>query len=581
MRVVHAVLFAAALAAGVSAEEPDALYTRGVYLEVFPGDLEAATVAYRSVLAAPSAYPRLRADATLRLGVCLETLGRSDEARTLAREVMADSKASPSQLNKAKLLLRRLDAPGKAEDIRGQIEHLSEENLRLRKEMDSLEETLRDARARGDEEGRAEKQRLLDEISALRKKMNATQKDRDRLERAVRRLGKPTPKTGPDAEIKNAEEILRRLENEKEIRLEEREFLSDNYYANGTRFRNLGEYDKAIENFRLCLEIWPDHPRARHQILVVEALLGKGSNFRKEPPEVIKEIERQVWESQKRIELSNAFKDGLGFFKIRVYDRAMDRFKKVVNIIETAFPLSEEFHRRRRMAERYIALARREKAIRPSGDDKTAEPVVTHLNVLSFSHSGLSSLFQKRSLDFAEARRPGTRSYVVWAALDPIQIEALLRDALATAGVRIAGKASFILEAGVEETFEKFVNIPYRKPGAAGPSGSALRHGLANVRCGLSMRICPLFPLRRGWVTLDLQAQNALPGSAPIHVRGEDGTRQIPVVFHQSFGFKAEVSRGGGIVVLGLTDPFAVHDPAAPPGESRNLLLIVRLAKSK
>jgi hypothetical protein len=312
--------------------------------------------------------------------------------------------------------------------------------------------------------------------------------------------------------------------------------------------------------------------------MVVEALIGKLRGDDTTPPEVIRDIEREVWETQKRIEIQNAFQAGLEFFRIRVFERALQRFSRVVQIIDSEFPEDEEFAPRKALAKRYLNLARREIRRKEKGETKEGDaPVVTRVWLITFEEGELRKVFQKVQASFHPARSlPGSSTNAVWAALDPIQGDLLLETSLRHGSVLPARNASFILENGVRETFEKLVKIPYR--GLGKKTGSAReKHPVRDVHLGLRLEIDPWFEPRGENLLLDVTVSSTFPGSPSVRVQGSGGVTQIPIVFHQAFRVRTRVYRGHNLVFLGLKDPFTkaqAGSKISPP--SRDLLVLLR-----
>ncbi len=553
----------------------DSAFARGAYEEEFRGDLKAAAGEYEKVLSSSAAPSDLRIEAILRLGLCLEKAGDRQGAERLAARVLSDPLATASHKAKAALLSERLETAKGVENLRSQVEYLAEENFKLRKDLGRLEDALKEARERGDEASKREHSELLGKIAKLQDEIEAREKERGSLQSRIERLtGMPKDGSSAAVEAENAMKIIEKLEHEKEIQREEREFLAGKYYDNGVRFKNLGEYDKAVENLRLCLEILPDHPKARMQVLVVEALLGGAKSADDAPPDVIAEIERQVWIAQKRIALENSFSDGMACFRTRDFARAVDLFKRVTDIICSDLRMPNEFEKRLSSARRYMTLARAERDNpRPPRWDS---PVVAEIELFSFPGSDLSAVMAGVDPEFRKADPLGTiRSFAAWAELDPVQ-GGLLSAQIESTGIgRSAGKSGFILENGVDESYERLADAgkPAGSVRYAGPLGQA------EARYGLEIRIKPSFDRGRSTVRLEITVVSSFPGQHAVKSPSRTGTVQIPIVLSQAFRIAADAHRGNSVIIAGVMDPFSAGNAAGAGSgvESGNLLVVLRL----
>lgn len=112
MRTILMLLVVLAIAAPVRAGAPDAerAYQEAWFEETANGDLEKAVGLYRKAIEAGKDAAETAAKAGLRLGECLEKLGRKNEARAALERVARDFPGSP-QAAKARERLTALGAP--------------------------------------------------------------------------------------------------------------------------------------------------------------------------------------------------------------------------------------------------------------------------------------------------------------------------------------------------------------------------------------------------------------------------------------------------------------------------------------
>ena len=106
-RILLLVLWSASAIPAQDSEDPELLYQKAVHWEVVEGDLERALELYRKVTLLSSVSRSTAARALLRMGQCLEKLGRADASR-IYRRILDEYGDQPGIAHQARLSLERL-----------------------------------------------------------------------------------------------------------------------------------------------------------------------------------------------------------------------------------------------------------------------------------------------------------------------------------------------------------------------------------------------------------------------------------------------------------------------------------------
>ncbi len=106
-RILLLVLWSSSAIPAQDSEDPELLYQKAVHWEVVEGDLERALELYRQVSLLTSVSRSTAARALLRMGHCLEKLGRADASRIYLR-ILDEYGDQPGIAHQARLSLERL-----------------------------------------------------------------------------------------------------------------------------------------------------------------------------------------------------------------------------------------------------------------------------------------------------------------------------------------------------------------------------------------------------------------------------------------------------------------------------------------
>ncbi|MBI5368139.1 MAG: hypothetical protein HZA54_13970, partial [Planctomycetes bacterium] len=153
-------------------------------------------------------------------------------------------------------------------------------------------------------------------------------------------------------------ELLQNAEEEAARSAESSGAIADGYYEQGRGFANEWKLKEAKAALAKCLQLNPQHPQARQLMDMVRSNLGEfpesetGSRIR----QIIDQAE--VHQEQNRIEIENRFANGVKYYETEDFDKAIDDFQWVIELIKWNPPLDVEMRPRLAQTEGYLAKAR-------------------------------------------------------------------------------------------------------------------------------------------------------------------------------------------------------------------------------
>ncbi|MHC4820696.1 MAG: hypothetical protein ACYTDX_03125, partial [Planctomycetota bacterium] len=208
-------------------EDADSAYLRGRRLESVLGDLEGALEAYRA--AGESRSAERRAAAGIREAAVLRALGKTDDARSVLRELLTDPELSDPhrRRSEARDALELLDRPATAPDaVSPEVKALREEKKSAEREVLALRRQLDEAL------------RTSADVEQLRERLNELERERkdilDRLRTAERSA------RGSRGDLTEEEREELRRENKRASRL-----LSSEWTRYGRELYLAGRFEDA------------------------------------------------------------------------------------------------------------------------------------------------------------------------------------------------------------------------------------------------------------------------------------------------------------------------------------------------
>lgn len=163
------------------------------------------------------------------------------------------------------------------------------------------------------------------------------------------------------ADASGAEAQLAQAEADAEGSGAQNQAVADGYFEEGRQLLNAYKLKEAKTAFLKALQVNPQHAKAKELLDTVRQNLGEypesetGSRVRR----LIEEAE--VRGEQTRVEVENRFQLGVKYIETQDFDKAIEEFTWVIELIKWNPPLDVEFRPRLQQTESYLAKARERK----------------------------------------------------------------------------------------------------------------------------------------------------------------------------------------------------------------------------